>query len=214
MFGKTQTNLAAAGVAMIAVATSAQAAVVVVEVNEIFETVAGLQAAVALTYDLDGDGTNDIMLAYDKAFSVDTLFPLDTKTGPSGLRGLTGLLNAGDGVPTSGSLSTQTRLVYFDGGFASSLVTSGGLAPLPNSGYVGIRFPGGGGLLEGWLEFAATGKTLDDTQLTFVRYGYEDAGGAITMGETAAVPAPAAGLLMVGGVAALGAMGRRRKTRS
>ncbi|MFT7391186.1 MAG: hypothetical protein ACI9ZH_001414 [Paracoccaceae bacterium] len=213
MFSKTKTSLAAAGIATLAAATSAQAAVVVVEVNEVLKLTPGSDpiSVSRLTYDLDGDGIDDIYLHWDKAFDVRTEFVPDSKVVPTGLAGI---LGAGDSLPT-GLLVSDTHLIYFEGASASSSVTGGGLAPLPNGGFVGIRFPGSGTLLEGWLQFAATGTTLDNAELTFVRYGYEDTGGPITMGAgIAAVPLPAAGLLLVGGVAALGAAGRRRRDRA
>jgi hypothetical protein len=213
MFSKTRTSLAAAGIATLAAATTAQAAVVVVEVNGVLKvtSLAPIGAA-SSQYDLDGDGTDDIIVEWDKAFQVRTLFTPDTK-GAAPV-GLAGILDAGDGVPASASASS-TRLINFTSAEASATVTSGGLAPLPNGGFVGIRFPGSGTLLDGWLQFAATGKTLGDAELTLVRYGYEDTGGAITMGAGIAdVPLPAAGLLLVGGVAALGTAGRRRRERT
>ncbi|MFT4827609.1 MAG: hypothetical protein ACJAVR_002698 [Paracoccaceae bacterium] len=213
MFSKARTSLAAVGIATLAAATSAQAAVVVVEVNEVLKlTSLDPISAASSQYDLDGDGTDDIILTWDKAFDVRTMFTLDTKGAVP--TGLAGILGAGDSLP-AGLLVSDTHLIYFDGGSASSSVTGGGLAPLPNGGFVGIRFPGSGTLLEGWLQFAATGTTLDNAELTLVRYGYEDTGGPITMGAgIAAVPLPAAGLLLVGGIAALGAAGRRRRDRA
>jgi hypothetical protein len=212
MFSKARTSLAAVGIATLAAATSAQAAVVVVEVNEVLKLTPGSDpiSAASLVYDLDADGRDDIIVEWDKAFDVRTLFVPDTKGSVP--TGLAGILGAGDSLPAS-SLAEVTHLIYFDGASASSSVTGGGLAPLPNGGFVGIRFIGSGTLLEGWLQFAATGTTLDNAELTFVRYGYED--GPITMGAgIAAVPLPAAGLLLVGGVAALGAAGRRRRDRA
>jgi hypothetical protein len=214
MFSKARTSLAAVGIATLAAATSAQAAVVVVEVNEVLKLTPGSDpiSVSRLTYDLDGDGTDDIFLHWDKAFDVRTEFLPDTKGAVP--TGLAGILGAGDSLPADFS-ARDTGLIYFDGASASSSVTGGGLAPLPNGGFVGIRFPGSGTLLEGWLQFAATGTTLDNAELTLVRYGYEDTGGPITMGAgIAAVPLPAAGLLLVGGIAALGAAGRRRRDRA
>lgn len=211
MFSKARTSLAAVGIATLAAATSAQAAVVVVEVNEILKLTPGSDpiSASSLSYDLDGNGSDDIILQWDKSFEVRTLFAPDTKSATP--TGLSGLLGTGDSLP-AGLLTSITALIRFSGGGASNTVSSGGLSPLPNGGFVGIRFPSSGSLLEGWLQFAATGTTLGNAELTFLRYGYEDTGGATTMGAgLAAVPLPAANLLLLGGLVALGGASRRRR---
>lgn len=203
MFSKTKTSLAAAGIATLGAATSAQAAIVTVDVMAPF--------AFGATYDLDGDGVDDIRFIGGSSMQVGAEFTAQSKGSPP--TGLSPVLGAGAGVPTgAGSLSGSAKLLDTDG--SASDIPAGPLAPLPNSGFIGIRFPGSGTLLEGWLQFAATGATLGELEVTFVSYGYEDGGGAITMGAGVAdVPLPAAGLLLVGGMAALGAAGRRRRAR-
>lgn len=214
MFGTRRNSLAAAGMATLAAASSAQAATVTVEVNAVLTTTSGNTA-----YDLDGDGTDDLNLEYDRGLGVRILFARETKSSP-----LTGLSNSllvtGGSVPTDfDDLSGQEDFVHFFSGLGPDDPIDAGLfSSLPNSGFLGIRFPsfgGGAQFLEAWLEFSATGTTVSTAVLTFERYGYEDSGDSIAIGDTGStpVPIPATGLLLASGIAAFGAVGysRRRK---
>lgn len=174
LFSKPKTSLAAAGIATLAAATTAQAAIVTVDAMTPF--------AFGQKYDLDGDGVDDIQFGEGASSKVLSEFSAQTKGSPP--TGLAALLGAGDSVPTGiEMLSGSSSLLQT--GSSSSDIPTGPLAPLPNSGFIGIRFPGSGTLLEGWLQFAATGATWGEVEIVFVSYGYEGGGGAITMTSAA-----------------------------
>jgi hypothetical protein len=216
IFGQSKNSLAAAGIATLAAASSAQAAIVTVVVYESF-----MSTTPATEYDLNGDGNPDIIVAISEtsasAAEVRTAFRPDTKSViRTGLQ--SELLSFGDPNSTGGDgAAPNSLLVRYDGGEPSSAISAGLLFSRPDrSGYVSITFPSAGGpVFNGWVEFSAAGTTKGDMVLTFEGYGYENSGASITMGEAALapVPLPAAGLLMAGGTATLGAVGHNRRRR-
>lgn len=202
---KKSSSLAAAGIAALVGATPAQAAIVTVVLNDTLPVG-------NYSYDLDGDGTDDLNIHEGKGqrYALESNFVPQTKAFPS--TGLTTvLLDPGDAIP-NGTTSADIILldVNFDGDpISGPLYDPGGDA---KTVFIGFRFEGSGTFYEAWLEFASSGSTASDLVFTFVRYGYGEVGDGITV-PSAAVPLPGAGLLMLGGIAAFGFAGQRRRRR-
>jgi len=111
-------------------------------------------------------------------------------------------LASGANLSTQNALSGAFATLAYNGGYTNSQFVN-------TSGFFGFSFDAGSGTQFGWARLTALNDGVNS--FTIEEYAFADAGTAIAVGQTAAVPEPSSlGLLALGACGVLA--NRRRKT--
>jgi hypothetical protein len=170
------------------------------------------------TFDIDGDGTNDLSFTVNAGIPADTVLALGSNAfvGTSGGNATpltAGMTIDGTNATATGTGTLQTSQIMK---FKTFKLVQVGPWPFPSGGaaYLGVQFQISGETHYGWVQLGATTNDFvgAPNQIDLMAFGYEtNPNTGIGAGATSETPEPATlSLLALGAAGVLAARRRRR----